>query len=87
MKILRKRITERGGGVEVCLSKHGYEGEKMTAYQNYLGGGMLGSVQNDCTIPNWEDYPHLVKLAARVRVIYGELAGINVEDYTHNNAY
>ena len=26
----------------------------MTAYQNYLGGGMLGKICNDCTILGWE---------------------------------
>jgi hypothetical protein len=26
----------------------------MSAYQNYLGGGMLGAICNDCTIDNWE---------------------------------
>jgi hypothetical protein len=81
MKILRQHITSRGGGIEVSLDKQGYEGERMTAYQNYLGGGMLGRVCNDCTIPDWRDYPTLVKIAKKVREKYGELADINVEDY------
>jgi hypothetical protein len=54
--ILREQISSRGGGVEISLDHLGreYEGHKMTAYQNYLGGGMLGSIQNDCTIPEWQ---------------------------------
>ena len=42
--ILRQEITSRGGGIEIDLTSLGFEGEKMAAYQNYLGGGMLGRV-------------------------------------------
>lgn len=48
--IVRKEITTRGGGVEISLDKLGFKGEKMSAYQNYLGGGLLGSVQSNDTI-------------------------------------
>lgn len=50
--ILRKQVTYRGGGVEISLDDLGeaYEGEKMSAYQNYLGGGMLGRVCSNNTI-------------------------------------
>lgn len=47
--ILREQISSRGGGIEIDISPLGFHGEKMTAYQNYLGGGMLGAVQSDCT--------------------------------------
>jgi len=47
---IRKKITSRGGGIEIDLTSLGYPGEKMTAYQNYLGGGMLGAVCSDCTV-------------------------------------
>ena len=36
--ILREKYSSRGGGVEIDLSNLGYHDEKMTAYQNYLGG-------------------------------------------------
>lgn len=48
--IIRQRITSRGGGVEIDLTAFGFEGEKMAAYQNYLGGGMLGAVCVNDTI-------------------------------------
>ena len=48
--ILRKEITGRGGGMKISLDTLGYEGEKMTVYQNYLGGGMLGKVDVHDTI-------------------------------------
>ena len=47
---LRKQITSRGGGIEIDLTPLGFEGERMAAYQNYLGGGMLGRVCVNDTI-------------------------------------
>lgn len=48
---LKCQYGYRGGGIEIDLSelldKNDGENYKMTAYQNYLGGGMLGSIQND----------------------------------------
>lgn len=49
-KIIRQSISSRGGGVEIDLTPFGYEGEKMAAYQNYLGGGMLGAIQVNDTM-------------------------------------
>lgn len=43
---LRCEVSHRGGGIEIDAEEYtGIEGAKMTAYQNYLGGGMLGSIQ------------------------------------------
>lgn len=43
--MLRLDASGRGGGIEVDASGYvGIEGACMTAYQNYLGGGMLGAV-------------------------------------------
>jgi hypothetical protein len=42
--VLREEISSRGGGVEIDLSRFGFKGKKMSAYQNYLGGGMLGKI-------------------------------------------
>lgn len=52
--VIRQSLSSRGGGIEIDLTPFGFEGEKMTAYQNYLGGGLLGAICNDCTIDNWE---------------------------------
>ena len=60
---IREKVTHRGGGVEVMLDSLGFEGECMTAYQNYLGGGMLGSISNDCTVLFWEENKELVSIA------------------------
>jgi hypothetical protein len=47
---LRLQVSSRGGGIEIDLSSLGFPGEKMAAYQNYLGGGMLGAVCVNDTI-------------------------------------
>lgn len=41
---LRCEVSTRGGGIEISLDTLGFPGEKMAAYQNYLGGGLLGRV-------------------------------------------
>ena len=70
--ILREQITYRGGGVEIDLTDFGYEGAKMTAYQNYLGGGMLSSIGNDCTIREWRDDATLCMIAEQLAMYYHE---------------
>lgn len=50
---IRAEYGHRGGGIEIDLSFFGFPGEQMTAYQNYLGGGLLGKVQSDCTIDHY----------------------------------
>lgn len=52
---LRCEVSYRGGGIEIDASDYLLTpGAKMTAYQNYLGGGILGSIESDCNIRNWE---------------------------------
>jgi len=47
---LRSQISSRGGGIEISLDTLGFKGQKMAAYQNYLGGGLLGKVCANNTI-------------------------------------
>lgn len=61
-KIIRQAISSRGGGIEIDLRPFGHEGE-MTAYQNYLGGGMLGRVASDCNIANWRENDELARIS------------------------
>ncbi len=51
---LRCEAGYRGGGIEIeCSTLFPYiEDACMTAYQNYIGGGMLGSVQSDNNFEN-----------------------------------
>jgi len=52
---LRIEASTRGGGIEIDLTTLGFRGEKMSAYQNYLGGGMLGRVCSNDTIRHTGD--------------------------------
>lgn len=46
--ILRIDVSHRGGGIEVdAFEVLNIEGVKVSVYQNYLGGGMLGKVCSD----------------------------------------
>ena len=65
---LRLEASHRGGGIEISLDSFGkkYKGGKMTAYQNYLGGGMLGSINNDCTKKDWKSDDKLVEIAEQL---------------------
>lgn len=62
--ITRQEISYRGGGVEIELNDllpetYQHEGESqllLSAYQNYLGGGMTGSIQSDQNFM-WDDMP------------------------------
>jgi hypothetical protein len=47
---LKKVISSRGGGIEIDLTTLGFKDEKMSVYQNYLGGGMLGRICENNTI-------------------------------------
>lgn len=77
--IIREQYSSRGGGVEIKLDDlgAGFKGEKMSAYQNYLGGGMLGRVASNNTIVahNKEEMhsevrPMLDELETRLRDYY-----------------
>ena len=65
--IIREKLSSRGGGIEITLDNFGYEGEKMTAYQNYLGGGMLGSICSDCTISGWNEDSKLLEVSKELK--------------------
>ena len=67
---LRQEVSHRGGGIEISLASFGYAGMKMTAYQNYLGGGMLGRIMTDCTISDYLDYDDLSKIAMDLGVYF-----------------
>jgi hypothetical protein len=64
---LRLEASHRGGGIEIDATGYlGYGGRyelKMTAYQNYLGGGMAGSVQGSIE-GRLRDYPKSIQTKA-----------------------
>lgn len=80
---IRSKITSRGGGIEINLSSLGYPRVRMTAYQNYLGGGLLGAIGNDCSrdgwrIDSWRQDAKLVSIAEQLSRYFHSLT--NHED-------
>jgi hypothetical protein len=76
--VLREQISHRGGGIEINLTPFGFEGEKMAAYQNYLGGGMLGRIMVNDTIRR-ETLTTTKKNAAKLDKI-----GLELKKYYHS---
>lgn len=76
--IIRQQVSSRGGGIEIKLDAFGFKGQKMTAYQNYLGGGLLGRVESDCTIPEGDRTPELIALSEELKEYFHSLT--NPED-------
>jgi len=68
--ITREEYSHRGGGCELDLSEFGYEDEFLSAYQNYLGGGMLGAAANSCTVCDWRQDETIVELASELRAYF-----------------
>ena len=79
--ILRQSLSSRGGGVEIDLTPFGYEDEKMTAYQNYLGGGMLGRIANDCTVIEWRSDDRLLDIAENLRQYFHQLTNHEEDEW------
>jgi hypothetical protein len=75
--VIREKYSRRGGGIEIDLTPFGYEGEKMTAYQNYLGGGILGGIANDCTIKDWQSDMNLIDKAFELKILYCQNMGLD----------
>ena len=75
---LRLQVSSRGGGIEIDLTTLGFKNEKMSAYQNYLGGGMLGRVCVNDTITAF-DKPCTERNLAKL-----ERIGEQLKHYYHN---
>ena len=82
--IVRIDASRRGGGVEVDVSElfPGHENPRVTAYQNYLGGGMLGRIMNSANFEPTENERELFDavLDATARYFH-EVTNAEVEDY------
>ena len=82
---LRQEISSRGGGIEIDLTRFGFKGEKMSAYQNYLGGGLLGRINANDTIRAYDkpctekQAAKLDKIAERLKKYFHELTNPDTE--------
>jgi len=65
--LIVKLEVSRGGYIEISLDTFGkkYEGYHMIAYQNYLGGGLLGKVCSKCDYPKWNKRLSVIALQLR----------------------
>jgi hypothetical protein len=72
---LRAEYGGRGGGIEISLDFVGkkYKGHKMTAYQNYLGGGILGRINSDCTFKDWQGDDKLNEVSEELKKYFHSL--------------
>jgi len=83
--VLRKQISSRGGGIEIDLTSFGFKGQKMSAYQNYLGGGMLGRILTNDTIrratltTTEKNAAKLDKIALELKKYFHSLTNPNTE--------
>lgn len=95
--ILRCEASYRGGGIEIDLSDllgHQSDGETrlMSAYQNYLGGGMLGRIGNsynfDTVVLTMNKQKKLYRITQALNRYYHSLTNHNdeweSETYEHN---
>jgi hypothetical protein len=74
---LRLEASYRGGGIEIDAEDYiKVEGALVSAYQNYLGGGLLGAVQSDNNL----DYNELTPIQQRRLERLSEA----LKEYYHN---
>jgi hypothetical protein len=78
---LRLEVSSRGGGIEIDLTRKGFPGHKMAAYQNYLGGGMLGAIGVNNTIKccNRKRFKKLDEIGEELKRYYFDLSNPNTE--------
>lgn len=80
--IIRIDASRRGGGIEIDVSELFGEGCKMTAYQNYLGGGLLGAVQSDINfMPTEEQKDDVLKLSEELKRYFHEITNEEASEY------
>ena len=80
---IRKQLSSRGGGIEIDCTTLGFPNVRMTAYQNYLGGGMLGRVCGDCNASDWREHDELVKLNEELKQYFHNLTNPDDDQWEH----
>ena len=83
---IRLEASRRGGGIEIDCSELLGDDAKMTAYQNYLGGGLLGSIESDVNIKIKEnDYKMFQKLEEALKKYFHNITNEEAGEYDEWN--
>ena len=84
--IIRIDASRRGGGIEIDVSELFGEGCKMSAYQNYLGGGLLGAIQSDINfMPSEEQKENVLKLSEELKRYFHDITNEEASEYDEWN--
>lgn len=84
--IIRLDASRRGGGIEIDVSELFGEGCKMTAYQNYLGGGLLGAIQSDLNfMPSEEQKADVLELSEELKRYFHDITNEEASEYDEWN--
>jgi len=80
--IIRIDASRRGGGIEIDASELFGEGCKMSAYQNYLGGGLLGAIQSDINfMPSEKQKADVLKLSEELKRYFHDITNEEASEY------
>lgn len=84
--IIRLNASRRGGGIEIDVSELFGEGCKMTAYQNYLGGGLLGAIQSDVNfMPSEKQKADVLELSEELKRYFHDITNEEASEYDEWN--
>ena len=84
--IIRLDASRRGGGIEIDASELFGEGCKMSAYQNYLGGGLLGAIKSDINfMPSEEQKKDVLKLSEELKRYFHDITNEEASEYDEWN--
>ena len=83
--IIREKVSHRGGGIEISLEDFGWKGERMAAYQNYLGGGMLARVDVNWTVSDADCTDELLAISEALKMHYHALTNPDEDEWEHTS--
>ena len=84
--IIRLDASRRGGGIEIDVSELFGEGCRMSAYQDYLGGGLLGAIQSDINfMPSEEQKKDVLKLSEELKRYFHDITNEYASEYDEWN--
>jgi len=84
--IIRIDASRRGGGIEIDVSELFGEDCRMSAYQNYLGGGLLGAIQSDVNFtPTEEQKADVLKLSEELKRYFHDITNEEASEYDEWN--